>query len=187
MDCSKNEGGMGFMDVVIFNQALLAKQCWRLFQNPTSLIARIYKAKYYPQSSIMEASLGTRPSFAWRSIYSSRTLSQNGIIWRVGDGHSIRFWGDRWLPTPITFKVQSPQHYLGENALVANLIDLVTKRWNTELFSTVFQEAEAHVIANIPLSPLQPPDCMIWMGATNNLFSICSAYHLGKKIEAHNK
>jgi hypothetical protein len=47
MGFSKSQGGLGFRDLTIFNQALLAKQVWRLLQNPTSLTARIYQAKYY--------------------------------------------------------------------------------------------------------------------------------------------
>jgi hypothetical protein len=44
----KNEGGIGFRDMCIFNQALLARQAWRLIDNPGSLCARVVKAMYYP-------------------------------------------------------------------------------------------------------------------------------------------
>jgi hypothetical protein len=68
MDRSKRIGGMGFRDLNYFNKALLAKQGWRLCQNPSSLLGSILKAKYFPNSSFLEASLGKRPSYAWRSI-----------------------------------------------------------------------------------------------------------------------
>jgi hypothetical protein len=80
MGFSKAMGGLGFRDLTFFNKALLTKQGWRLVQNPKSLTARILKAKYYPNSSFIDASLGTRPSFAWRSILSAKDLLHQGMI-----------------------------------------------------------------------------------------------------------
>lgn len=43
----KKEDGMGFYDLRAFNLALLAKHAWKIVQNPRSLLARIYKGRYY--------------------------------------------------------------------------------------------------------------------------------------------
>ena len=45
-------GGLGLRRFSLLNQAMLAKQYWRLCHNPNSLIARTFKAKYYPRGSI---------------------------------------------------------------------------------------------------------------------------------------
>jgi hypothetical protein len=71
----KTVGGLGFRDLIMFNKALLAKQCWRLIQNPDSLISQIIKAKYYPNSSFLDSDLGKRPSFIWRSFMAAKELS----------------------------------------------------------------------------------------------------------------
>ena len=47
-------GGMGFRDSKLFNQALLARQAWRLIKNPNSLYARLLKAKYFPNGNILD-------------------------------------------------------------------------------------------------------------------------------------
>jgi hypothetical protein len=38
----------------------------------------------------LEASLRSQPSFAWRSIFNSRDLLVQGLMWRVGDSRSIK-------------------------------------------------------------------------------------------------
>ena len=90
MNVPKDRGGMGFRDLTCFNKALLAKQCLRLFQSTDSLISRIIiKARYYPESSILETNLGTKTSFAWRSIHGARNLVKDGLIWRIGNGFRV--------------------------------------------------------------------------------------------------
>jgi len=69
MSRSKKIGGLGFRDLNCFNKALLVKQGWRLCHNPSSLMGRILKAKCLPNKSFLKASLGKRPSYAWRSIF----------------------------------------------------------------------------------------------------------------------
>jgi hypothetical protein len=53
----KQEGGMGFHDLQLFNKALLSRQRWRLLQHPHSLVFRFLKAKYFPHTSFLEASV----------------------------------------------------------------------------------------------------------------------------------
>ena len=60
---AKIRGDLGFKDFSCFNQALVAKQEWRIIKDPDSLVARILKARYFKHSSFLEAGLGSKPSY----------------------------------------------------------------------------------------------------------------------------
>lgn len=91
---SKQCGGLGFRDIKLFNQALLARQAWRLIEFPESLCARVLKAKYYPHGSLIDTVFGCNVSASWRGIMHGLELLKQGLIWRIGNGNSVRIWHD---------------------------------------------------------------------------------------------
>ncbi|KAF5466911.1 hypothetical protein F2P56_016793 [Juglans regia] len=162
MSQSKEDGGLGFRNLASFNIALLAKQAWRILQNPFSMVATIFKGKYFRSSSLLEAKLGRVPSQIWRSIWSSLDLLKEGLRWRVGDGQMINIWGQRWLPTPSSFSVQSPNPFLNTCVKVKDLMLEGRKVWNEGFIKSIFSEEEADMIISIPLSKRDVGDRMIW-------------------------
>lgn len=58
-------------------------------ENPNSLVAQLLKARYFKHIDIMDASLGSNPSYFWRSLLWSREILWDGIVWKVGNGESI--------------------------------------------------------------------------------------------------
>ncbi|KAK1644352.1 hypothetical protein QYE76_062157 [Lolium multiflorum] len=94
----KDYGGVGFRDMRLFNQALLARQAWRLIQFPETLCAQLLKAKYYPNGSIMDTVFTGNGSSTWHAIEYGLQLLKKGAIWRVGNGANIRVWRDPWIP-----------------------------------------------------------------------------------------
>lgn len=81
---SKAEGGLGFRQLKQFNLALLAKQRWRIQTQHESLVCRVYKAKYFPCTDFIHASLGTHPSYTWRSLMAAQHLVKKGTRWNTG-------------------------------------------------------------------------------------------------------
>ena len=59
----KYMGGLGFRDIELFNLALLARQTWRVLMDQDSLSARVLKAKYFPNESLLQATLKSGASF----------------------------------------------------------------------------------------------------------------------------
>jgi hypothetical protein len=98
MTTPKSLGGMGFRDFVLFNQAMLGKQCWRLLTEPGSLCARVLKGRYFPDTDFLSAVKPRSSSYTWRSILFGRDLLVKGIRWGVGNGEGIKILEDNWIP-----------------------------------------------------------------------------------------
>ena len=74
----KDQGYMGFRDINCFNLALLAKQGCRLLDNPDSLCAKIFRAKYFPEGALMNANLRKGPLLLGKH-YAGSQLSQKRL------------------------------------------------------------------------------------------------------------
>ena len=59
---------MSFHDLMAFNQALLGKQVRGMVYKPNSLVAHIFKARYFLEKTIWEADEGANGSFVWKSL-----------------------------------------------------------------------------------------------------------------------
>ena len=94
--------------------------------------------------------MGHNPSYAWRSIWNAMEIVREGSRWTVGDGISINIWEDRWLPTPSTFKVITPQVDIGDTPQVPSLIDPITRRWRLERLHQFFLPMDITAIMSIP-------------------------------------
>ncbi|XP_057453501.1 uncharacterized mitochondrial protein AtMg00310-like [Lotus japonicus] len=146
----KHSGGLGFRDFKIFNEAILAKQVWRLMHREDSMLYRCLKARYFPKHSILEAPVGFRPSYAWRSICAARHVIMDGSRWRVGNGKSIKIWEDAWIPGQGSGMVLSPIKMFPSDAKVEDLIiDVEARSWDKSLVEGIFHHAEASKILRI--------------------------------------
>lgn len=48
-------GGLGLKKYDLFNQSMLTKKGWNILTNPNSILARLYKAFYFPNTSFLQA------------------------------------------------------------------------------------------------------------------------------------
>ncbi|XP_041015310.1 uncharacterized mitochondrial protein AtMg00310-like [Juglans microcarpa x Juglans regia] len=134
--------GLGLRDLVAFNSALLAKQVWRILNNPSTLAAKILKVVCFPNSSILNANAGLRPSYIWKSIHSAINTVKEGMIWRIANGEEVKIWQDKWIPTSESSKIMSPVNTLSSDAKVAELINLTTRWLNLQMLTQIFWEVD---------------------------------------------
>jgi hypothetical protein len=146
-------------------------------RNPNSLMAKILKEKYHPSDNFLQSSLGRRPSYAWRSIWTTKKLLSEGMMWQFGNGKSISIWQDRWILMPFTYSSVTKQ-VLDHDATISALIDNDTKWWNIPLLQQVFSLEEEMTIYQILVCLRQQCNRLMWFGMKNGDFYVLNAYHL---------
>ncbi|KAL6218360.1 hypothetical protein ACLB2K_011574 [Fragaria x ananassa] len=157
-------------------QSRMEEWGWRLLQNLTSSITRLYKALYYPKGDFIKAQLGTTP-FSWRSILEAREVLVQGLRWQVRSGEKI----DKWIPDIYPRCPSSPQSGDAPQ-LVSELINHFTRRWDQEKLERFFTPAVVDLILGIPLSTRVSGDCQIWHCHKKRIFTTNSAYHVARDI-----
>lgn len=173
----KHLGGLGFRDLEIFNLALLARQAWRLMTDETSLSAKVLKAVYFPQCSLLDAELGSHPSQIWRAVLDGRDIVVRGVVRRVGNGASTSIWQHNWIPRdnfkrPITSLVPNPPER------VSDLIDATSAQWRENLVRVVFTPFDAAEILKISLCTRNITDFWAWHEERRGVFTVRSAYRM---------
>ncbi|XP_060961932.1 uncharacterized protein LOC133032110 [Cannabis sativa] len=126
--CSKADGGMGFRSFIHFNQDLLAKQAWRILDIPDSLLARVFKARYFKNGDFLSAQKGTLPSLTWQSICDGKKLLLKGLRWKIGTWKNVRCATDPWLPGNTSF---TPYYYGGDPLFTIEHYISLNWQWDT--------------------------------------------------------
>lgn len=173
----KDHGGLGFREFEIFNQAMLAKQFWRLHSRPNSLITHIFRARYFPHGNIWKATVGSYPSYGWRSVWGSKGLLRDGARWRIGDGKDIRVWEDAWLDGPGSGRVLSPRGVLQEGETVDMFIDADKNEWREELVRATFLPFEANKILSVPIGCCGSRDELCWVLSKDGILRVRDVYN----------
>jgi len=96
-------GGLGIVELKLFNLALLGKWIWRLGSDKGGIWKEILVSKYGGWRSLRKDGKSNKCSLWWKNlkkVWASKEWGssfEEGVKWKVGDGKDISFWEDRWL------------------------------------------------------------------------------------------
>lgn len=175
---SKKEGGLGFRDLAKFNDALLAKQAWRMIQNPNSLFARLMKARYFKDDTVLDAKERAYQSYGWASMLTGLALIKKGSRFQVGDGNTIRMGIDNLISSHPPRTLQVNQNF--ERDTLKSLISSTGtfRFWDSILLDRMVNTNDHSFINNIYLSRIPKPDKPIWNYSDNGMYTVKSGYWL---------
>jgi hypothetical protein len=141
---------LGFKDLRLFNQALLAHQVMRLITYPTSLCAQVLKARYFPQSNLLDMAPAGEASATWRPIEYGIELLKHCAINIIGDGESTRIWRDNWIARLPNMMSSHPVRACRLRH-VSQLIRRGSNDWDEGTLRRYFYPWDVHEILKIKL------------------------------------
>lgn len=173
----KSHGGIGFKDVQCFNQSLLAKQAWRIIHEKESLLFQVFKNMYFLNTDFLNATKGTRPSYAWRSILHGRDLLTQGLRTVIGNGEQTSVWIDKWIFDGTNRRPMNKPALIDITLKVSQLIDPVSRNWNLNMLRDLFPWKDIHIILK-PRPLASREDSFCWALTVNGLYTVKSGYDL---------
>ncbi|XP_057427644.1 uncharacterized protein LOC130720950 [Lotus japonicus] len=144
---AKGRGGQGFKDFTHMNTAHLAKQAWRIMDDPNSLWAQVLKGLYHPNTSFMQAKKKASASWGWNSILQGRDFIKNNGKWIIGEGNEVNIWEDNWVVNP---PLQDPSGNL-THRVVNSLVPTMPGKWDIPKLVALFPKP---LVQQIPASQL---------------------------------
>lgn len=183
----KNHGGMGFKDLKYFNIAMLRKQGWKLQTDKHSLVSRLFKARYFPNSNYLGSRIDHNPSYVWRSIFSAKNMVRSGACWCIGTGSTITLIGEPWLVNDMSIYISpsSPISAHLQYVMVDNLIDNSSKTYYSHLISRLFDPYPTKLIVSTQLFQQVTNYSMVWTTVNDGHYFVCHVYKLCMKSIAH--
>lgn len=112
---------------------------------------RILKAVYYLDSDVLEAELGSHPSEVWHAICEGTSILNHALVKRIGNGEKTIIWNTNWIPRDNMLRALHPR-FANPPKHIAELINQVEMRWDSEAVVEHMQVMDAREMLNIPLS-----------------------------------
>ncbi|KAK9713374.1 hypothetical protein RND81_06G023600 [Saponaria officinalis] len=123
---------------------------------------RVIAGKYFPNSSFIESSLGSNPSYTWRSIWKAKSVVLQGARWRIGDRHKVKIWTDPWILNTQKGRVLSAKPEGCNLEWVSDLMAEGGCMWDANKVRNFFLPFEVEHILKIKLSSRNVEDIWFW-------------------------
>ena len=110
---------------------------WNFIHKPHSLVARVFKARYYPKSHVLNATRNGGASFIWSGIFAAKEELKKGFKWVLGNGRDIHVGTDPWIRGKDDFMLDNGSAF-DSNLKVVHLICPNSRDWDVEKVTNMF-------------------------------------------------
>lgn len=145
-----------------------------MMKNPNSPTTQVFKSRYFKHVDIMEALLGSNPSYVWRSLCWSRDTLSEGICWKIGKGDKVNIYKDNWIPELKSGRV-STDGANEDRTMVKDFLNNLGE-WDYALLSNRFRSYKVDAIRKIRLKGKNIDDKRYWICEKKGHYSVKMGY-----------
>lgn len=178
--CTPKEfGGLGVMDLAVFNQALLIKWYWQWARPQNNLWKPILRI------SIGHDGLPLSPIFT-TALKTATQFCQMSFTHTIGNGEQIQLWNHKWRGIPLCQTLPNLySHAIDQNVTLQEIITSTSLEGFFRLIISDIAMAEFRslqsLLAQLTTHP-NTPDDIVWIWTESGIFTVKSAYRALKFI-----
>ncbi|KAL0440687.1 UNVERIFIED_CONTAM: putative ribonuclease H protein [Sesamum radiatum] len=170
----KEEGGLGFHNILVINKALMLKHLWKIVQNDRHSIWVDWILHHRLRNNSLWTFNGSTGSWGWKKIIKLRPV-QRGLIYQVGNGTTFKLWQDIWHqqgPLSIAFPRGPEVTGWPLNSFLSRALQHGHWSWPNHNDPDI-----SEIVSQLPLVHQNSPDTIMWRHASGQ-FSVKSATEL---------
>ncbi|KAG2310496.1 hypothetical protein Bca52824_022053 [Brassica carinata] len=142
----------------------------------TEILAYIYdRLKDRLSGWFTKAKIGSRPSYAWRSIQFGKELLSQGLRKHVGNGRTVSVWTDLWIEGEVRRAPLMKNILVNIELKVSDLIDFQNRSWYLDKLHELFYEEDVATILKMK-TVFDQEDYWVWLHNRNGSYSVRSGY-----------
>ncbi|KAF7802526.1 reverse transcriptase [Senna tora] len=175
-DLTLNQSGLGVKNMSDFNSAMLAKQLWRIIQDPSSLFSLIMTSKYGNPILDGKFKCPSNASQSWKCLYSAKDLILPKLKWAIGSGEDIPINHPFWFQP------------LNTDLSVNKVKDLIHPSgfWDHQKVKDRYGDQTASQILAIKPSRHNIKDNLFWDGINSSVYSVKDGYKVALNSSGSN-
>ncbi|KAF7833483.1 cation/calcium exchanger 4-like [Senna tora] len=160
-------GGLGVKNMHDFNIALLAKQLWRIIENPSSLFSIVMISKYDDPRVHGDFKCPQTASPSWKCIYAAKDLIMPHLKWVIGTGEKVSISNPYWYNN-----ICNSEGIIHVNHLIDH-----AGHWKRKIVRGMYNAEDAKQILSLNTSHHQNEDYLIWDGNQKERYTVKDGYN----------
>lgn len=177
---ARTKGGLGFHSLHGYNFSM--KHVWSFINKLDTLVARVFRARYYPDNHVDTTTRNGGSNFIWSGIWAAKEVLKKGFRWVLGNGEKVNVCTYPWLRGKHNFMIENKEYWFDSNIKVCNFFKPGLFEWDEKKTRSSFKDDDIKAILETDISQHIASDKIAWTHTKDGRCSMKLGIMFGKII-----